>query len=114
MKGGLSKLLLALTLIMGLSAGGVAPPPKLSSDPSLESAKLAQECDQQGGEIIRNGFGIPLCQTQTADGGNACISNADCEGFCLTESKTCTPTTPYFGCFSVLVEPNQPADLCVD
>lgn len=98
-------------LIMALSAGGVAPPPS----PSAQiPAELIQDCAQKGGEILRNGFGIPICQTVNADGGQSCQNNEDCEGFCLSESQTCTPHTPYFGCYSVLIETGKSADICVD
>ena len=79
-------------------------------DPVQNTTKAA--CEAAGGQIVV-GLAGPTCAKPTKDAGKACSDSSQCEGFCLAQTKTCTPTSPYFGCFAVL-ERGQTPTLCVD
>ncbi len=71
-------------------------------------------CAREGGKGIIGGFGQPACEKQAPDAGQACTQDSDCEGFCMAETKTCTPQNPMFGCFATLPSPGKEAMVCVD
>ncbi|MGB3280019.1 MAG: hypothetical protein WBA92_12565 [Pseudorhodobacter sp.] len=81
--------------------------------PQDKGELVAQSCEAAGG-IVTAGLAGPVCAQVTKDAGKACRANSQCEGFCLAESKTCTPHSPYFGCFEVLEAVGASAMLCVD
>ena len=76
------------------------------------SEEAAQACRDAGGQPTR-GFAGPTCAMPTPDGGKSCTSSADCTGFCLAETRTCSPETPYFGCHE-LYDNGQTSVICVD
>lgn len=78
-----------------------------------EVTAFFEDCVSQGGQPLIGGFGQAACEKPSPDAGKACTQDADCEGFCLADSKTCSPLSPQFGCFDVLPNGNR-ATICVD
>ncbi len=73
-----------------------------------------RQCEADGGQYGPGGFGGPTCVRNTPDAGKACSQASDCTGFCLAESRTCSPKTPFFGCHTLLVENGQEVEICID
>lgn len=79
------------------------------------SAAERTACLAKGGTVGRGGL-MPneICITPNPDAGKACTKASDCSGHCMAETRTCSPVTPQFGCFEMLMEDGQKAGLCVD
>jgi hypothetical protein len=73
---------------------------------------VGQECEAAGGRMVV-GLAGPQSASAQPDAGKRCRDNAECAGFCLAETRSCTPVTPYFGCYDVL-NGGEPATICVD
>lgn len=79
---------------------------------SMSEAELKEVCGAQGGTPAR-GLGGWTCAMPEPDAGKACTNSKECSGWCLAESRTCSPVRPYFGCHQ-LYENGQIQALCVD
>lgn len=72
-------------------------------------------CVAAGGRWSPGGLSPrPVCFLPTPDAGQACSAAGDCSGFCLAESRSCSPEQPRFGCFAILDEHGAEVTLCVD
>lgn len=106
--------LIAAGLALGLLASCVeAPPPGPGGKPLSPAA--AADCLARGGEIGRGGL-LPdeVCFLPMPDAGKSCTRAGDCEGQCLSESRTCSKVAPLFGCYGFLDETGRQLDICVD
>ena len=71
-------------------------------------------CVAEGGLWGEGGLAIgPRCFPAFADGGNSCTASADCEGFCMAETRQCASTYK-LGCMAVLVGNGDEAFICFD
>lgn len=89
--------------------------PLINQDPALKAQH--EECARKGGQFGVGAFeGIYQCTLPAPNAGKACKSSADCSGggFCLADTMTCAPTTPYTGCFKEALGGGKTATLCVD
>ena len=111
---------------------GIEPPcgNNASMVEACVQAKDMQVCQNNGGTWGMFGLaGIMQCQCPTVDSECPCKSNKDCTNWCLTGGPvgggpgpvapggitgTCAPHQPYFGCFEMLPDENQPVSICVD
>lgn len=73
---------------------------------------VAQECEAAGGTMVV-GLAGPQCGRAQPDAGKACSDSDQCAGFCVAETRTCSPVTPYFGCHGVLVG-GESSTICID
>ncbi|EEW26097.1 hypothetical protein [Rhodobacter ferrooxidans] len=71
------------------------------------------QADCPGGKMVVTMSG-PTCVRLLPDAGKACTSNDQCEGSCMADSRTCSASTPMFGCFSTLENGVATPMLCVD
>ncbi|MEY4697034.1 MAG: hypothetical protein RIT14_1462 [Pseudomonadota bacterium] len=85
----------------------------LTAPPAL--AETAATCAAQGGNWGPAGLlPDPICILPTPDAGAACDRATDCQSFCLAETRTCAPTTPFFGCHAILQPDGTEVTLCID
>jgi|GEM_PF-1415939 len=82
-----------------------------------EVVDMAAECEEQGGHYTIGGSGMPFCYLPTADAGNPCTDNDECESFCVAEEEsategTCYPETPFSGCWWVLEDGATKGQVC--
>ena len=86
-------------------------------EPAGEGKVVSQEaaCVADGGTWGEAGAsGLMICYRPTRDGGEACTSGSDCQGFCLARSRTCAPVRPLFGCNEVLGSSGVASTVCVE
>lgn len=105
------KLWMAIAFVLGLAAcqtdtGGDERPGAAKDDAARA------ECVAAGGTPTMGLVG-PACARPTPDAGQACTSSEQCTGFCLAETRSCSPVTPYFGCHELL-ENGEIVTICVD
>lgn len=104
----------ALALAFGLVCAGAALAgtqrisPTSGIDPEMQA-----ECEAQGGQVVV-GMAGPTCGLPQPDAGKACTSSEDCEGFCLAESRSCSPITPFFGCHELYEGGGDSVTICID
>lgn len=98
---------------IALIAGIAACVPQTTTKATDASGSPEAACAATGGKLLA-GLAGPVCANATKDAGKACTSNDQCETFCLAETKTCAPTSPYLGCFATLDKGVQTPMLCVD
>ncbi len=79
---------------------------------AMSEEELAETCGAQGGTPVR-GLGGWTCAMPEPDAGQTCSNSSQCSGWCLAETRTCSPVRPYFGCHE-LYENGQIQALCVD
>lgn len=102
-------------LILSAVVAGAAVAAQAQVAPDLVRPETEGACLDAGGTWAYGGLsGHPLCFLPTPDAGQACTTAADCTGFCLAETLTCTEVTPYFGCFDMIDLNGYEATLCVD
>lgn len=90
----------------------------IPSDPEQERICV----DEKKGEwkIFSTGVRMPhySCEYTLPDGGEACTKDSDCEGVCVVDVETatasCQSQSPKFGCYTVLTEAGEPAQICVE
>lgn len=71
-------------------------------------------CERRGGTLGPGpGTGSVLCVMQTRDSGRSCSRATDCEGECLSRSRTCAPIRPLRGCNDVLNNAGRTTTLCL-
>jgi hypothetical protein len=99
----------AVALIAGIAA---CVPQTTTTTPTAGGTSDAA-CAATGGKMV-TGLAGPVCAKVTKDAGKACTSNDQCETNCLAETKTCAPTSPYFGCFATLENGVETPMMCVD
>ncbi|WP_430463111.1 hypothetical protein [Tabrizicola sp.] len=104
----------ALVALVALAACVEEPEPSGPVGVALSAAERT-ECLAKGGSVGRGGL-MPneLCILPNPDAGKACNKAGDCLGHCMAETRTCSPVSPQFGCFEMLMEDGQKAGLCVD
>lgn len=102
-------------LILSVVLAAVGVPAVSQTEPDFTPPETEAACLDAGGRWALGGLsGRPLCFLPTPDAGQACTTGADCTGFCLAETRTCTEVTPYFGCFGMIDLDGYEATLCVD
>ena len=107
----LAVLSIALTLVAGCQTD--ADPTK--GPHTGYDAKAEAACIAEGGAYrLAGAFVQYLCIKPTADAGQSCQKESDCNSLCLAETKTCAPVTPMFGCHSILMEDGEEAEICID
>ncbi|MCB1338703.1 MAG: hypothetical protein KDK10_15035 [Maritimibacter sp.] len=100
----------AVILSAWAAQAGAQEAPAAETVPETEPA-----CAAAGGRWERAGLARQtLCILPTADAGQACETAADCSGFCLAETGTCSAEAPIFGCFDVKDLDGATLTLCVD
>ncbi len=83
-------------------------------DPRAEDLQRLA-CERRGGFLGPGpGPGSFLCVTPTRDSGRTCARAGDCEGVCLSRSRTCAPVRPLYGCNDILDSAGRPTRLCLD
>ena len=105
---GLGAMLALWTGAAGQAATHKMPPPPEGMDPALEA-----DCAAQGGRIVI-GIGGPVCGLPEPDAGAACTSSDECSGFCLAETRSCSPIRPFFGCHALYEEGKGDVTICID
>ena len=101
--------LLALALLAACRSD--APPPTTGAETA--DPALAADCADRGGTLVFGKAG-PACAMPQPDAGQACTGSADCQGFCLADSRTCSPVTPFFGCHDLYEEGQPGVAICID
>lgn len=118
MRPALPRIALALLTLFALAACQVeGGPPGGGGAPQQSAGKrspllVAQDCEASGGTMVV-GLAGPQCARAQPDAGKACSDNGECAGFCLAQSRSCSPVTPYFGCHEVLLK-GTVAAICID
>lgn len=92
----------------------------------------ARACRARGGEFGYRGLALaPLCTTRFADGGNSCLSSADCAGSCIVDLNAapastaaipagtpiigrCTAVSPHLGCYAPVENGRAGQAICAD
>ena len=92
----------------------------------------ARACRARGGEFGYRGLALaPLCTTRFADGGNSCLSSADCAGSCILDLDAvrgcatavpagtpvvgrCTAVSPHLGCYAPVENGRAGPAICAD
>ena len=90
-----------------------------SGDQPLQGTRLSETeraaCLLAGGRAGYGGvFPDEVCFRPLKDAGKSCTKAGDCEGLCLSDTRTCSTVTPMFGCYNFLDEQGRPADICID
>ena len=89
------------------------------TEPEFQKLMLAlqqaeKECLESGSRWGAGGLMQTLqCFPNYSDGGKACNRASDCQGMCLSESRTCQKA-PSFGCISHLDDKGQEWEICID
>ncbi len=72
-------------------------------------------CLAAGGRWARGGLNPdPLCFLPNPDAGTSCTKATDCVGTCLSDSRTCAPEQPIFGCYGFLDDDGAEVMICAD
>ncbi len=103
-------------------AGEPATPPKPAETAAPQPAPAAtpvsaeaKACAAGGGTWSQTGLAqLYTCITPTKDAGQSCRRASDCDGLCLSRSRTCAPVKPLFGCHPILQDDGTEATLCID
>ncbi|WP_277818391.1 hypothetical protein [Paragemmobacter straminiformis] len=92
------------------------PEPKPEPTPTPEPVSPEQaKCEAKGGTWSATGLAkLHSCIHPTRDSGKSCDRASDCEGLCLSRSRTCAPVKPLFGCNPILQDDGTEATLCID
>lgn len=94
-----------------LSTAAGTPPPT----PAAATTPEERACLKTGGTwATRGAAGLRACILPTRDGGKSCRKESDCEGLCLSRSRTCAPVKPLFGCVPILQQDGSEATICID
>ena len=70
-------------------------------------------CEKNNGTVTI-GFRGQVCAANNLDAGQSCDDDNQCQGFCLAETRQCSPHTPYFGCFQTMSNGRPNPALCAD
>ncbi len=104
-----------LSIALFALAGTACQAQELTTAPAAPTAEEAAACTARGGTMARGGRAEPfVCVTPTPDAGKACTTATDCSGFCMADTRTCSPTTPIFGCLPFLDADGHPSTICID
>ena len=72
------------------------------------------KCIKEGGSYDPKGMlQVYMCNMPAKDFGKSCTDSSECEGMCLSETKSCSKDTINFGCINILEEGN-PVTICID
>jgi len=86
-----------------------------TSTPDDTRPQTQAACLEAGGRWAPGGlWPEPLCFLPNPDAGKGCSKASDCAGACLSESRTCSPESPRFGCYGYLDEAGDEVVICVD
>lgn len=110
---------LLLVALLALGACQEEPPTGGKLPPGFDEFSLTgaerAECTARGGRVGRGGLSpAELCIAPTKDAGKSCTKASDCSGHCMADTKTCSKEDPTFGCYGVLLDNGERAELCVD
>ncbi len=106
-----------LALVLGLSlAACVEEPPERPGPPGALMTEAGRaECTMRGGYVAHAGLAQDQhCFTNEPDAGKSCRKASDCSGYCLADTRTCSPVSPMFGCFEFLDADGRKVGLCID
>lgn len=110
MKHHLVAALLVLTGCMTATGDDDAATGAGTATPQTEAA-----CRDAGGRWASGGlWPEPLCFLPNPDAGQACSKASDCAGACLSDTRSCSPESPRFGCYGYLDEAGDEVMICVD
>ena len=74
-----------------------------------------ESCERRGGRwgpaANKTTF---VCYQTLPDANQTCKTGRDCQGFCLSRSRTCSPVTPFYGCHEVLSNSGLPQTVCIE
>ena len=97
-----------------------AAPPVPEIEPAPEAVvtvktQMHLACEKTGGRWSMAGSAeVSFCQTPTRDAGKQCTKGSDCDGYCLSKSRTCAPYTPLLGCNEVLDDQGRMLTECIN
>lgn len=101
---------IATAMFIGCASAAVAQDVAQDEAPMTEAA-----CLEASGRWERAGLAWqPQCILPTPDAGEACETAADCTGYCLADTRTCSAETPLFGCIPMLDLDGAAVTLCID
>jgi hypothetical protein len=84
-------------------------------EPQAPQSAEQQQCEKKGGKWALLGkTKARTCLRQTRDSGKFCDNKDDCDGQCLSRSKTCAPFDPLLGCNDVIQDNGATVSLCID
>lgn len=95
----------------------VIPDPSTTQAPVAEAPRGPEQvaCEKRGGIWAQAGkSGARSCVAPTRDGGKQCSRESDCDGVCLSRSRTCAPIKPLLGCNAILQDDGREVTLCID
>ncbi len=89
-----------------------SPSPVITTETAPDTEAL---CLAAGGRWALGGRSRQkLCFLPNADAGKSCKRASDCEGACLSETHSCAPEHPLFGCYGYLDEAGHELMICRD
>jgi hypothetical protein len=100
------------------TGAGATPDPEAVAvpvEPQAPKSAEQQRCEKKGGKWSLIGESkARTCLRQTRDSGKMCDNKKDCDGQCLSRSKTCAPFDPLLGCNDVIQDNGATVTLCID
>jgi hypothetical protein len=77
--------------------------------------RQADACVRSGGVLVPAGIeGGHICERPVEDAGQSCATDTDCSGYCLAETRQCSPTLTMSGCFDFLDARGETVSICID
>ncbi len=105
----------SLILLVGLLAlSACQEDPEMMGKTRAEIRAEQKQCEAKGGSYQRAGMFGKACIMKTGDAGKSCKTGKDCEGICFGDTRTCSPVTPMFGCFSMVEDNGEVVEICID
>ncbi|MBL9053974.1 MAG: hypothetical protein JNN02_09620 [Tabrizicola sp.] len=84
-------------------------------DVDLMSPAERTECLSKGGTVYLGGIEpTELCELPTSDAGKSCKREGDCEGYCQSDTRTCSKVHRGSGFYKYLDEDGQPQEVWID
>ncbi len=77
--------------------------------------RQAQDCARSGGVLVSAGIqGGYFCESPVTDAGKSCAADTDCDGYCLADTRQCSPMHSMGGCFDFLDAQGDVVSICID
>ena len=107
--------IVALLVLTACQQEAVLPDTGLAGyDPHAVETRRA-DCEKRGGRFGTGGLsGGLVCFETPRDANKSCSKSTDCEGECLSRSRTCSPIKPLYGCQDVLTSTGKTTKLCLE
>ncbi len=101
-------------LVASCQEDGAVGPDAEGGAPDL-LADDRSKCERSGGTWgLSAGDTLFVCFHETRDANKTCSIASDCEGLCLSRSRSCSPIKPFLGCHEILTEGGGHATQCVN